>query len=443
MKKIGFWAALALVIGNILGVGIFTTTGYLAGQVSGPWYILLAWVIGAVYAITGGLVYGYLARLMPERGGDYVYLKRHYHPFFACLFGWSGLAITYTGSIAALAIGAAHYLNDALPVLHLEQVFWQADAPGLNFVVGGMKVAALLFILLFTVINYLGIRVGGETQIVLTAGIVLLMVGFIAAGLASGARQPITSALAGGDGGLSGFFTGLAAVLFTYMGWTTVVYIANEVERPQKNIPKALISGVLIVVVLYVGINYVFLSTFPARELADQINVASKVAAKLWGTGATRIIAAMILLAILSSLNSTVLSGPRIYQAMAGDGYLWPAVAREHKKYQTPHTSLLVQGVWSVVLLFSGTFNQLLTIVVAAILLFSILTGTVSLKLLWRAKKYFSNLMAATIIYLVLCGLILLNILATRLTESILGFLILSLSIPLYWWQTRATQSVN
>lgn len=430
MKKIGFWTALSLVIGNIIGVGIFTTTGYVANRIDNPYLILWVWAVGAVYALSGAVVYSLLAKLMPHRGGDYYYLKEYLPPYFSFLFGWSGLFITYTGSIAALAIGAASYLNDLAPLLHLNASF---------FFVDGIKIAAIVLVLIFTIINISGIRSGGQTQFYLTFIIFVLLIGFIVLGYFAGARELQPAVLPLSTGQVSLFFSSLAAVLFTYMGWTTIVYIADEVENPRKNIPLALITGVSVIALLYMGINYIFLSILPASELAGQINVATLVADKLWGAQGAQIIAGMILIAILSSLNSTVLSGPRIYQAMAADGFLWNKLSDEHKKYNTPAVALWIQGGWSVLLLLSGTFDQLLTMVVAVILMFSILTAIVAIKILLTGQfKKKALLWITTLTYLLLCLMIFLNILTTQFIPTITGILILTPSIPIYIWQRKS-----
>lgn len=436
--KIGFWPAFALVVGNIIGVGIFTTTGVLAENVGQPFFILVSWLIGALYAYTGAQVYGVLAKDMPYDGGDYIYLRTYYHDYLAYLFGWAGIFITYTGSIAALGIGAAHYFNDIVPGWDLSVVWLQADVYGYLVAFGGLKLIGIVLILGLTYINYLGIRLGGGTQLALTLGIVLLMAGFVVTGLFSGAVRLVPPSFSAAPG-IGDFASGLVAVLFTYMGWTTVVYIASEVENPKKNIPRALISGIIVIVLLYMAVNYVFLSVVPLEQLAGEINVASLVARVLWGEGTTQLIAVMILVAILSSLNSTILSGPRIYQAMGEDRFLWPALGKTHRRYDTPYVALWVQAGWSILLMLSGTFEQLLTIVVGAILMFSILSGSITFKVLARHPEQFRGkrllVIIPTLIYLLLCGLILLNILYTRLLESLIGFLILLVSYPFYRYQ--------
>jgi len=429
MKKIGFWTALALVVGNIIGVGIFTTTGFVTTYVQRPDLILLVWFTGALYALSGAVVYGFLAQQMPQRGGDYVYLKQYFPPYLSFLFGWSGLFITYTGSIAALAIGAATYFADLLPFLLLETNLLGID---------GLKLVAIAFVLLFTLINILGIRSGGKTQFVLTLFIFLLLTGFVIFGFIYGNTANNFQFTSGSIGYGGPFISALAAVLFTYMGWTTVVYIADEIKNPRRNIPLALLSGVGLIAVLYMGINYLFIRILPVSELAGQLNVATLVAQKIWGSESARFIAGMILIAILSSLNSTILSGPRIYQVMATDGFLWKKLGSEHPKFKTPYWALWIQGGWSIFLLVSGTFEQLLSMVVAVILLFSILTTVVAIKSL--IKKTFGSkwlYWLSSVFYLLLCSIILVNILYTQFYTTIAGILILSPSIPVYIYQRK------
>ena len=436
MRKIGFWTALALVIGNIIGAGIFTTTGYLAEKITNPGLFLTAWLAGGLYAVCGAFMYGLLAKKMPVNGGDYVYLKESFHPYFAYLFGWSGLFITYTGSIAALAIGAAHYMNDLTLHYNMQTVLWNLKIFQFNLYIDGIRLAAFLLIVVFTYINYLGIRSGGRTQFLLTTAIVLLLAGFTAAGFYSGAQSPVIP-VQSTSAGLTTFFSALPAILFTYMGWTTIVYIAGEVKQPGRTIPSALIIGVVIVTVLYFGLNYVFLSTASAAEFAGQVNVTSQAADKLWGSGASKFVAAMIIIAILSSLNSTILSGPRIYQTMAEDKFLWKNLAKMHDKYETPSTALWIQAGWSAALLFSGTFNELLTMVVAAILVFSILTAFAAVKIMVR-ESYNIWYWTAAAAYILLCALVLLSILVENPGESFWGFALLLVSLPFYLLQKRS-----
>ncbi len=438
MKKIGFPSALSLVLGNMIGVGIFTTTGYIATRVSDSYWILLLWLVGSVYAVSGALVYGYLAKAMPQRGGDYVYLKSQFHPFFSFLFGWSGLFITYSGSIAALALGAGFYLNDLLPVLGLKRELLHLAF----FSINGIKAAGILFILIFTFINIRGVRPGGHLQIVLTMLILSLMLGFIWEGFnPSGfAAHAVTHGREAGFG--SALLSAMPAVLFTYMGWTTIVYIADEITEPQKTIPKAVLSGVTFIAVLYMGINFVYLSILSPAQMAGKVNVVSTAASILWGQTGMIIVAAMVLLAILSSLNSTVLSGPRIFQVMADDGFLWKGLQKTHSRFSTPHYALWVQAAWASLLLLSGTFDQLLTMVVAVVLLFSMLTTIVMARQLQKKRLAEAwGWWLAMAVYFILCLFIFLNSLVQQFWPTVSGLLVLSPSIPVFLRQRRASKS--
>jgi len=429
MKTISLAGALALVIGNIIGVGIFTTSGVLAGHVASPFWLMAAWLVGGWYAFSGGMVYGFLARHMPFKGGDYVYLKRYFHPYWSYLFGWSALAITYTGSVAALAIGAAHYLNGFWPALHLTK--------GLMGGLNGITLTALLLILSFTYINYRGLSSGTKTQLFVSALIVLMILSFITAGAISVGTLPLNNPSQ--TQSVAEFFKALPLVLFTYMGWTVVVYIADEIRRPERTVPLSIGLGVALVTVLYVGINLIFIYAAPLSQLAGKINVASYVAQNLWGAQVRRFVSLMIFVAIMGSLNSTILSGPHIYQAMAADGFLLKGMAVRHPRYRTPSVALWVQAGWAVLLLFSGTFEELLTMVVAAILLFSLFAGVVAVKVLIAQKTFIKQWTRWFFVlsYLLLCFLILANILYNQPLKSLIGFLILSLSYPFFLIQNR------
>ncbi len=429
MTKIGFWRASSLIVGNMLGVGIFTTAGVVAGHLRQPGWILLAWLIGGAYALNGGMVYGFLARDMPFKGGDYVYLKENFSPFWAYLFGWSALFITYTGSIAALAIGAAHYLNAALPGQPLGGIWFVG--------MSGIAPVAALLVLIFTYLNYLGLRTGSGTQIALTAAILAAIIFFsLAVWMKAGIRvvappaapQPVWPVL----------LKSLPAVFFTYMGWTTVVYLADEVQQPRRTIPRALFWGTGVVILLYLGLNYAVLCAMPVRDLAGKLNVVSLITGKYWGNYARLIVSVMILSAILSSLNSTVLSGPHIYQAMARDGFMFRVMQKRHDRYGTPAAALWIQAGWAVLLLFSGTFEQLLQWVVAAILLFSLMADGVALKIFFTKKE--EQTVAHLIVMLVygLLSLVTLGyILYTQTIPSLIGFVLLLLAVPFYLLQKK------
>ncbi len=440
MKKLGFFGALSLVVGNIIGVGIFTTTGYMATYINHGYLIILAWMVGAIYAWSGAMVYGLLSSAYPISGGDYQYLSRMVHPFTGYLFGWSAFFVTYSGSVAALAIASAYYLDGTLLIFDFDRVLFRLG----TFEISLIKVVAILAILLFTWINYRGIIVSGRFQIMLTAGILILLVGFAVAGSFSSEIDPArliqrTEAPAH----LSGFLTALIAVLFSYMGWTTAVYVAEEIENPRHILPKALLVGVILVAVIYLWVNVVYLLSLPLSEMTGVVNIGSLIAIHLWGASGQVIVSLLILVAVLSSLNSTILSGPRIYMAMGRDGFLMGKTEKLHPRFHVPHVAIIWQAIWSIILVLSGSFNQLLSFVVFVVVIFSILAGLMGLRIGMAQKETSRWQLFGATFYILFCLVIMVNTLWQQMVESLIGLGILLLAIPFYYFEQRRKYRLN
>ena len=438
MKKLGFFGALSLVVGNIIGVGIFTTTGYMTRYLQDPLIILLAWLVGACYALSGARVYGILSETYPLSGGDYQFLKHEIHPLLGYLFGWSALFVTYSGSIAALGIAAAHYLDALVTIPDFGETFTLIDRTWLSLSTGTPKLIAVIFIFVFSWINYRGIYLSGLYQVILTAAIFFLLLGFSVSGLFSPAAdfsnlfQPAPPRFI-----LSGFLVALVAVIFSYSGWTTAVYVAEEIRQPNLLVPKALQLGVLLVGLIYLLINLTYLIALPASQMKDVINIASVVFEQLWGYQGKMIVSFIILIAVLSSLNSTILSGPRIYMAMGREGYLAGFTAGLHPRFNSPRKAIWVQMFWSIILVLSGSFNQLLNFVVFVMVGFSLMAGWMAWRVInRRPKKKLINL-TAILFYTLFCFIVMLNIFIEKPLESVVGSLLVSLAIPLYYVETK------
>jgi len=440
MKKLGFFGALSLVVGNIIGIGIFTTTGYMATYIqSGP-LILLAWFIGAIYAWSGAVVYGLLSNAYPLSGGDYQYLSRMVHPFTGYLFGWSAFFVTYSGSVAALAIASAYYLDGTLLFTSFDKSLLDTGLFELSMI----KVVAVAAILFFTWINYRGIIVSGKFQIMLTGGILLLLIGFALAGsVASDLGPERVLQRTEIPANVSGFLTALIAVLFSYMGWTTAVYVAEEIENARKILPKALLIGVIMVAVIYLWINVVYLMNLSISEMQGVVNIGSLIAVNLWSGSGQIIVSALILVAVLSSLNSTILSGPRIYMAMGRDGFLMGKTEKLHPRFKVPHIALIWQAVWSIVLVLSGSFNQLLSFVVFVVVIFSIIAGILGLRIGLAQKGTSIWQKFGALFYIVFCFVILVNTLWQQMMESLIGLGIVILAVPFYYFEERRKSRLN
>lgn len=437
IKKLGYWGALSLVVGNIIGVGIFTTSGFMAQYIQSPRWILFAWFLGALYALSGAVVYGILAKEYPLSGGDYQYLSKAIHPLIGYLFGWSCFFITYSGSIAALSIGAAFYLNAIIAVIDFEAII--LNSPIFELTISMIKIVAIMVILLFTYINYRGIVISGKYQIILTIAIVLFIICFSLVGTISiyPNMNHFWAESELGQDNVSGFLIALIAVLFAYMGWTAAVYVAEEIRDASHTIPLVLITGVLLVGFLYLWINLVFVLTVPIGEMKNVVNIGTLASTYLWGDFGKTIISGFIFIAILGSINSTILSGPRIYWAMGRDSHFYGITKGLHNRYNTPARALLLQAIWSVLLVVTGSFNQLLSFVVFVAIIFSILAGLISLKLLIKQMSGRPLRTVIVLFYLMFCSIILINTLWQRPIESLIGIFLLAAALPFYYLEYK------
>jgi APA family basic amino acid/polyamine antiporter len=444
LQKIGFIGTLSLVMGNIIGVGIFTTTGFMSNYLDSPAYIMLAWFIGALYALSGAKVYGILASEYPLSGGDYQYLGRELHPLAGYLFGWAAFFVTYSGSIAALGIASAYYLNGIFNFSGFESVYSIISLGDFNFTLSQSKILAIIFIILFSWISYRGILLSGTFQIVLTIAIFFLLTLFSILGTFSPAADYSLLSVNSESGfNLSGFLTSLIAVLFSYIGWTTAVYVAEEIKEAKTVLPSALRLGVILVGLIYIWINMVYLIAIPIPEMKDVINIATPVFDTLWGKGGGVIISAIILIAVFSSLNSTILSGPRIYMAMGRDGYFLGLTKELHQKYQSPYKAIFFQALWSIILVLSGSFNQLLSFVIFIIIAFSLMAAIISFKIMIRNKDFSLSRLSGICFYGLFCLTIMGNTLIAKPFESIIGIVLISFALPFYFFDKKGTKKIT
>jgi APA family basic amino acid/polyamine antiporter len=350
-----------LIIGNVIGAGIFTTSGFLAEQLPHPWLFLGIWLLGGLLTICGALTYAELAGMYPLAGGDYQFLKAAYGRWAGFLLGWVLFWVINPGSIAALAIGLVSYLG--------------LFVPGLG--AGQAKLLAVAVILFFSWINYRGLRLSGTTQNLFTLGTVLTLLLLIGAGLCSGAGNwgNLTAAAVPAGSPARLFSTPMIAVIFTYSGWFAAAYIGSEIRHPQRNLPLSLILGTLCVTLIYLLINLVYLYALPIERLQGTVNVAQAAMAGLYGPAVAGLVSVPIMLAIAAGINATILTGARVSFAMGEDGVFWTRLREVHADYGTPAFAVLCQALLSCLLALLGSFNQLLGYVVFVMLLSSVASG--------------------------------------------------------------------
>jgi APA family basic amino acid/polyamine antiporter len=341
-----------VVIGAIIGAGIFINPYIVAQRLDSGGLVLAAWLAGGAVALAGALTFAELGSLFPRVGGHYAYLRDAYHPFAGFLYGWALLMMIESGAIAAVAITFAEYTL---------RFVGHAGA--------GTTPLAIAAIVIVAAINYLGVKPGSRTLNVFVILKVAALVLLIGAGLlASGVeRAPSTAAAAGASSLLPvAFGAALVPIMFSYGGWQNVNYVAEEIREPKRNIPIAAITGTAIVTVVYGLVNLIYLKALGQQGLAATLTPAADTVSVLWGGAGDRLIALTIAVSTFGFLDLTMLAPTRVYYAMAADGVFFAGVARLHPRFQTPSLAIVLQTGWAVVLALTGTYAQLVDYVVFA-----------------------------------------------------------------------------
>lgn len=348
-RQIGWFTAACVLVGNVVGSGIFTTTGFMARDLGDPGLILSVWLVGGLIALAGAFSYSELGAALPVAGGEYVYLRRAYGPFVGFLSGWTSFAVGFSAAIAAGAMSFAAYVNQLLP--------FDGERGLLSTVI------ALALLWSITAIHLAGMGAGGFLQRTLTVLNMGAILSLIAAGIMGGqgdwAHLSFSDAQTSPSIGLS--IVSLIFALYAYSGWNAAVYLAGEVIEPARTIPRALISGTVFVTFLYLALNIFYFYALPVTDLAQPplIPVASKVAVALLGADAARFVTMILCLLITGTMSAMVWAGPRVYYAMAKDGLIPAYFSRTSGERSTPINATLLQSLWASVLIVSGSFEQL------------------------------------------------------------------------------------
>ncbi len=359
-RKLGLFPLTNIVIANMIGAGIFTTSGLLMTDLKKPLLMLSLWIVGGVIALCGALSYGELGAAIPRAGGEYAFLSRLFHPVFGFLSGWVSFFAGFSAPIAASAIGFSEYLTRAFPGLLGLGIF-----NGPAGAAAQKKSYSILVIMIFTVIHARGIKVGARVQNFLTVLKVALIVGLVVAGFSLG-QGSLEHLSAGGEfrfdfGGWKTIGLSLMWIMFAYSGWNAAGYIGSEVKNPQKNLPRSLILGTGIVLVLYLCLNLFYIYAVSPEKMAGVISIGGLAVGNLFGRSFESILSVLISFALFSSLSAFIILGPRVYYAMSLDGYFFPFASSVHPKHKVPSKSILLQGAIAAALVLFGTFDQILT----------------------------------------------------------------------------------
>jgi len=350
-RELGWFDATMVVIGGIIGSGIFINPSLVARQLDSPALVLGAWAAGGAVAIAGAFAYAELGRRLPRAGGQYVYLREAWHPVVGFLYGWALLFMIETGAIAAVAIVFAEY------TLRL------TGSVGVS-----PRALAIAAIVVVTVVNYVGVKPGSRVlNVFVVLKVAALAVLILFAWFTPGAPDWMTAQrIDDTPSNALTFGAALIPILFAYGGWQVANYVAEEMREPERHLPRALIAGTLIVVAIYLLINIAYLRTLGLEGLAATSTPAAETAGRWLGAHGERFVAAAIAISTFGFLNLSVLAPSRVYYAMAADGAFFPALARLHPRFGTPAAAIVLQSSWAIVLALTGRYGDLLDTVVFA-----------------------------------------------------------------------------
>ncbi len=446
-RDLGLWGASAIVVGTVIGSGIFLVPKAMILRVGSPEMVFVVWVTGGLLSLFGALTYAELAAALPAAGGEYVYLREAYGPLWGFVYGWTQMWVAKSGSIATLATAFFYYLANFRP--ELERVFatipLPLDSGGAPLSIRWGQLLAIAVILLLAFINYLGVRVGGGVQVGVTLVKVGLIGGIIVLGLSSGevaAANYHTSVPAAG--GAAGFFAALVAALWAYDGWNNVSMVAGEVKRPQRNLPLALIVGTAAVILIYVATNLAYFGVLPAAEVARSDRVAAEMMRRILGASGAAGVSIAAMISIFAALNGSILSGARVPYAMARDGLFFRSVARVHAAHRTPGVSILALSGWACVLVLSGSYEQLFTYVIfASWILYGMAAASILVLRRTRpdlVRPYRAAGYPVVPVLFVLASLgLIVSTLVESPRESVLGLTLILAGLPFYFhWKRSA-----
>jgi APA family basic amino acid/polyamine antiporter len=423
-REVGVWAATALVIGEVIAVGIFLTPAGMAKSLGSPLWMLVVWLLMGLMALSGALCYGELAARFPQAGGSYVYLRESFGAMAAFLYGWMVLLVLDPGLTAALAVGAASYAGYIL-----------------NLSPFGIKLFAVLSILMLALVNILGVRPGALLMQTLTAlklGLLLLIVlwGF-GGGLGRWANfQPFVAQRAGSEPFVGAFAGALVLAFFSFAGWWDLSKIAGEVREPERNMPRAMTYGILAITLSYILTSAAFLYLVPLERVTSSETFAAQAGEALFGRTGGQVFASVVVISVWGSLTALIMAAPRVYYAMARDGLFFEFAAQLHPRFRTPARAIILQAALASLLVITGTFASIIAYFFFIVIVFIALT-VASVFILRRRdkdglKRRIPCYPVTPLFFLALVAVLLLLIAANNPRQAFLGTAVVALGAPVY-----------
>jgi APA family basic amino acid/polyamine antiporter len=430
-RKLKLFSLTNIVIGDMIGAGIFTTSGLLLAQLHDPLLLLILWVIGGAIALSGALSYGELGAKFPNSGGDYAFLSRLFSPLTGFLSGWVSFLVGFSAPVAASSLAFSEYLVRTLPE--------EALPPQLEML---KKIIAVGIILVFTLTHYFGLRSGSKVQNVLTGikiGLILILIttGFV---LGEGSFEHFRIQKGDAYSGANLKTIGLALmwILFAYTGWNASTYIGSEVQNPVKNIPRSLIVGTFIVTVIYLLLNILYVYAVPPLEMKGVISIGGLTANNLFNRSLDQVFSLFIALILLSAISVLIMIGPRVYFAMAQSGHFF-GLAKKINRSKVPGISILMQSGLAIIYVVSGTFEQIITFLSFSLGIFPILAviGVFKLRIKRQTVLKVPGYPYLPAFFILSSILVLILAFLERPMESSIALGVILAGIPMFYWLTN------
>jgi APA family basic amino acid/polyamine antiporter len=426
-RAIGLPHATAIVVGIIIGASVFVQSSEITARVPSLTGVTLAWVVAGVLTMAGALVCAELSSALPRTGGVYVFLREIYSPAVGFLWGWAMFWSMHTGIAAAIATVFARYAAYFVPMSDV-----------------ALRAVAVAAILVLSFVNYFGVKFGSRVQTAFTAVKVLAVVAIIAAGAIfdpADAVIPSTPAIVA-EFGIGDFLLAVSAGLFAFGGWHMVTYTAEETRNPERTIPRALVLGTLIVTVCYVGLNFVYLSVLPIDRVIASTRVAADTFESLVGPWGGSFVSALVMFSAFGALNGVILAGPRVYYSMAQDGLLFRPAAAIHPRFKTPGRAIALQAIWAAVLVWTGTYRELVSRVIYTEWIFfgMLAVGVVVLRRRqgYAPKWRMPGVPLIPLMFAAFSFAIAINEIRTNFLNASIGLAMVLVGLPVYWFWLSA-----
>lgn len=469
VRGLGLVAAISIIIGNVIGTGVFLKARVMTCNVGSPTWVLVAWIAAGILSLAGALTYAELAAMKPEAGGEYVFLRDAYGRVSSFLYGWMLIFVGKTGAQASVAVVFAIGLNDFLDG-KLKQTLIKTNVFGYDYELTSLQIIAVMMIVIFTTVNCASVALSGRIATVLTF-VKIALIAFVGIGAfvwvtggtfshfglmeAGGACEKVNEAVRFGSSSytfIGGFGAAMLGALWGYDGWNNLTLVAGEIDKPQKNIPLALIGGTIVIIILYVSVHFAYFYVLDPTAIANvsrDSSVAKEVVSRFFGgnmatfaTGfAVSLFTVGLMLSSIGTLHTSILTGARVPYAMAKDGLMFESFGKLSEGTRVPVYALIFQGLWAILLALSGSFDTLTDYVIfGSWIFYALVTSSV-----FVFRKKFPNAErpykafgypVVPVLFLLVAGWLLINTLITTPTQSFAGIILILLGLPVYYYLT-------